>query len=216
MMMVTVAIAVAFHYGHWRSIVNSMSATSHKRGIMDDYVDLREQNEQLLNIVAKLRRAVEIDRFARVDYQKSVSGLQSEITNLKLELAFYHDVLSSTEADKGPRLRGFKLRNYGGGGRFQYRLVLTHVNKGDKVANGHVAVKIRGHRSGAEQWLSLADVAEPDSGDLAFNFKHFRRIEGVLQLPDGFAPDEVHVAVYEDGRKKSSFNKIYNWARLIN
>ena len=108
------------------------------------------------------------------------------------------------------------MRDYGGRGRFQYRLVLTHVNKDDKVANGYVDVEIRGRKSGAHERLDLADVAEPDSGELEFNFKHFRRIEGVLQLPDDFAPEEVHIAVYEDGRKKSSFNKIYNWSKIIN
>ena len=193
-----------------------MSAVSGKRGIMDDYVDLKKRNEALLKARAKLERTVEIDQFARVDYQKTVSAMQSEIADLKLELAFYRDILSSTVAATGPHVQGFKLRDYGGRGRFQYRLVLTHVNKDDKVANGYVDVEIQGHRSGSVQRLALADLTEPDSGDLAFNFKHFRRIEGVLQLPEDFAPERVHVSVYEDGRKKSSFNKIYNWAKIIN
>jgi hypothetical protein len=210
------ATATVFHYGHWRSIVSSMTAASLKRGIMDEYVDLKQHNQELLKARATLERTVEIDEFARIDQQRSISAMQSEIADLKLELAFYRDILSSTVAATGPHVQGFKLRDYGGGRRFQYRLVLTHVNKDDKVANGRVYVEIRGHRSGAVQKLALADLAEPDSGDLAFNFKHFRRIEGVLQLPDDFAPEEVHVAVYEDGRKKSSFNKVYNWAKIIN
>ena len=28
--------------------------------------------------------------------------------------------------------------------------------------------------------------------------------------------DPLHINMYEDGHKKSSFNKIYNWAKLIN
>ncbi len=210
------AVATAFHYGHWRSIVSSMSAASLKRGIMDDYVELKQHNKELKKASAKLQKAVEIDKFARADYQKTISSMQSEIADLKLELAFYRDILSSTVAATGPHVQGFKLRDYGGDGRFQYRLVLTHVNKDDKVADGHVDVEIRGRRSGAVQRLALDDIAEPDSGDLAFNFKHFRRIEGVLQLPVDFAPEEVHVVVYERGRKKSSFNKTYDWAKIIN
>ena len=193
-----------------------MGVASLKRGIMDEYVDLKQLNEELVKQLSKLQHTVKIDQHARVEYRKTVGVLQSKIADLELELAFYHDILSSTKADKGPRVRGFKLRDYGGAGRFQYRLVLTHVNKDDKVANGHVDVEIRGQRGGAKQRLSLVKVVEPDSGDLAFNFKHFRRIEGVLQLPEDFAPEEVYVAVYEDGRKKSSFNKVYNWAKLIN
>jgi len=213
---VTVAVAVAFHYGSWQSIADSMGAASGKRGIMDDYVEMKRVNEALADQNAKLTRSVEIDRHARTDYQKTVSALQSEIADLKLELAFYRDIVASAEADKGPLVRGFKLRDYGGEGRFQYRLVLTHVNKDDKVANGRVDVEIRGREGGAKRRLALVDVAEPDSSELDFNFKHFRRIEGVLQLPDNFAPEEVRVAVYEDGRKKSTFNKTYNWAKIIN
>lgn len=213
---VAVAINVAFHYGHWQSIGRSMGAATGKRGLMEELVDLRREKEALVESNAKLNRSVEIDRHARDDYQKTVSSLQSEIADLKLELAFYRDIVSSTEADRGPLVRGFKLRDYGGKGRFQYRLVLTHVNKDDKVANGHVDVEIRGREGSSRKRLALAEVSEPDSGDLAFNFKHFRRIEGVLQLPDDFAPEEVRVAVYEEGRKKSSFNKTYDWAKIVN
>tara|TARA_R110002095_G_scaffold1122_9_gene5251 strand:+ start:3443 stop:4153 length:711 start_codon:yes stop_codon:yes gene_type:complete len=210
------AVSFAFHYGHWQSIGRSMGAASGKQGLMDELVGLRRKNKVLVEKNARLVRSVEIDRHARDDYQKTVSTLQTEIADLKLELAFYRDVIASTEADKGPLVRGFKLRDYGGTGRYMYRLVLTHVNKDDKVASGHVDVEIRGRASSGEKRLALADVSEQSSGDLDFNFKHFRRIEGVLQLPDDFAPEEVRIAVYEEGRKKSSFNKTYNWAKIIN
>jgi hypothetical protein len=210
------AIAVAFHFGQWRSIVDSMGVSNDQRGLMDEYVEIKERYEILTKSNAKLENSLEIDQYARSNYQKTVSTLQSEIADLKLEVAFYRDILSSTEPDKGPHVRGFKLRNFGGSGRYRYRLVLTHVNKDDKVANGHVDVEIRGRRSGAKKSYSLVDVAEPESGDLAFNFKHFRRIEGILQLPDGFSPEEVRVAVYEDGHKKSTFDRTYNWAKIIN
>ncbi len=213
---VVAAVGFAFHYGHWQSIGRSMGAVSGKRGLMDELVGLRRKNKALMDKNARLVHSVEIDRHARDDYQKTVSTLQSEIADLKLELAFYRDVVASTEADKGPLVRGFKLRDYGGTGRYMYRLVLTHVNKDDKVASGHIDIEIRGRASSGKQRFALADISEQNGGDLDFNFKHFRRIEGVLQLPDDFAPEEVRVAVYEEGRKKSSFNKTYNWAKIVN
>lgn len=211
-----IAIATAFHYGQWRSIGALMGSTSGQRGIMDEYVDLKDQHAKVRRANTKLTKSIEIHEFAGADNQKAISALQSEIADLKLEVAFYRDILSSTEVEKGPNVRGFKLRSYGGAGRFQYRLVLTHVNKDDKVAAGRVAVEIRGRQSGEKQRLTLADLAEPESGDLAFNFKHFRRIEGVLQLPDEFSPEEVRVTVFEEGRKKSTFSRTYNWSKIIN
>ena len=210
------AVAIAFHYGHWQSIAHAMGAVDSRSDIMDDYLQLRRENKRVVAELADMKHTAEIDDHARVDYQNAISGLQSEIADLKLEVAFYRDILSATEAEKGPHVRGFKLRDFGGSRRFQYRLVLTHVNKSDKVADGRVDVEIQGLRDGYRLRLPLSNLAEPDSTDLAFTFKHFRRIEGVFQLPNNFVPEKVHVAVFESGRKKSSFQKIYNWEKLIN
>ncbi|MDA0822963.1 MAG: hypothetical protein O3C28_11140 [Proteobacteria bacterium] len=182
---------------------------------MEDYLGVKKQNNQFVSQVAGLKQTLEVDRFARVENRKTISDLQTEVADLKLELAFYRDVISSTKPDKGPQVRGFKLRDVGGDGRFQYRLVLTHVNKDDRVSKGRVDVEISGQDKGRKQYLNLARVAEADSGDLAFNFKHFRRIEGLMRLPSNFSPEKVHVAVYEDGQKKSSFKKTYDWVKLI-
>ncbi|MFT4563040.1 MAG: hypothetical protein ACI9BW_002792 [Gammaproteobacteria bacterium] len=216
LMLSAIAVGFAFHYGHWRSIGSAMTDATGKRGIMEDYLGVKKQNKQYVSEVATLQTTVEVDRYARAEHQKTISGLQTQVADLKLELAFYRDIVSSTQPEKGPHVRGFKLRDVGGDGRFQYRLVLTHVNKDDRVSKGRVDVEIRGQDNGTKQHLNLAEVVEPDSGDLGFNFKHFRRIEGVMQLPSNFSPEKVHVAVYEDGQKKSSFKKTYDWVKLIN
>ena len=215
-MLSATAVGIAFHYGQWRSIVSAMADVTGKRGILEDYVGVEKQNKQFLSQVAGLEKTVEVDRFALAEHQKMIFKLQTKVASLKLELAFYRDVLSSTTPDRGPHVRGFKLRDVGRDGRFQYRLVLTHVNKHDRATKGRVYVEIRGQDDGHKQRLNLAQVAEADSGDLAFNFKHFRRIEGVMRLPNNFSPETVHVAVYEDGQKKSSFNETYDWVKLIN
>jgi hypothetical protein len=214
-MLSVTAVGIAFHFGQWRSIVSTMTDVTRKRGIMEDYLGVKKQNKQFVSQVAGLKQTLEVDRFARVENRKTISELQTEVVNLKRELAFYRDVISSTKPDKGPQVRGFKLRDVGGDGRFQYRLVLTHVNKDDRVSRGRVDVEISGQDKGRKQYLDLARVAEADSGDLAFNFKHFRRIEGLMRLPSNFSPEKVHVAVYEDGQKKSSFKKTYDWVKLI-
>ena len=138
------AVAVAFHYGHWNYIVQSLDSSGSKRGLIEDNIELRRELEIAERELARMRRTAAVDEKARSEYQGSVGKLRNEISDLKLELAFYRDILSSTEPDSGPRVRGFKLRDFGGGRRYQYRLVLTHVNKDDKVAAGRIAVEIRG------------------------------------------------------------------------
>ena len=65
LLLVTGAIITAFDYGRWQSIISSMGAANLKRGIMDDFVDLRQENEATVKELAKLERAIEIDQYAR-------------------------------------------------------------------------------------------------------------------------------------------------------
>ena len=210
------AVAVAFHYGQWNYIVASLDSSQSKRGLIEENVDLKREVEALKRELAKSRRSMAVDETARANYHTSLSELQSELSDLKLELAFYRDIVSSGKPQTGPQVRGFKIQDFDGQGRYQYRLVLTHVNKDDKVADGNIAVEFRGKREGVEQRIDLGEIAESGADSLAFKFKHFRRIEGILELPEGFSPREVHVAVQQRGQRDKSFSHVYKWASLVN
>jgi hypothetical protein len=213
---VLLAIAVALDYGHWRYISDSMSATSTKRGLIEKNLELREENEDLKRRIVRQERISEVDARSRVESQQHIATLQSDIAELKQELEFYRDILASTEIKSGPQVQGFQLRNSGDTGRYAYRLVLTHVNKDDKVAKGNVEVAIEGSLGGAAHQLALADVQEGDSSDMSFKFKHFRRFEGTLIIPDDFVPEQIHVKVHEGGRKRATFSRTYDWSKILN
>jgi hypothetical protein len=210
------AIAVAFDYGHWRYTFDSISATSEKRDLIEQNVQLKRQNEDLKHQLGRQNRISEVDQQSRVESQRYIAALQSDIAELKQELEFYRDILASTEAQIGPQVQGLQIRNSGDKGRYVYRLVLTHVNKDDKVTKGHVEMAIEGSASGVDQRLALAEMAEAGSDDMSFNFKHFRRFEGTLRMPEDFVPEHVHVKVQESGRKGAAFSKAYDWSEIAN
>lgn len=132
------ATGIAYHYGRWWPAVDAMGAASVKRGIMDDYVELRRHNEKLLRFRGKYEKAAEIDDFVRFELQKTLSGCDLK----SLIRSWSRDILSSIDPVTRPHVQGLKLRDYGDGGRYQYKLVLTHMNKDDKVVDGHVDVEI--------------------------------------------------------------------------
>lgn len=210
------AIATAWDYGHWRYISDSMSATSTKRELMDQKVGLKRQNEDLKREVRRQERFSEVDQRSRVESQKQIAALQSDIAELKQELAFYRGILASTKAKTGPQVQGLQIRKSGDNGRYIYRLVLTHVSKDDKVTKGNVKVVIEGSSGGTPSRLALAKIAEPGSDDMSFSFKHFRRLEGTLKMPDGFVPEQIQVEIHEGRRKQPTFTKTYDWSKIIN
>ena len=211
-----IAVAMAFHYGKWNYILSSLDKSQSKRGLIEDNVALKKEVDQLRKELSKNRRTMDVDKNARVDYQRSLTELENEVANLELELGFYREIFASTEAEAGPQVRGFKITDFDGNRRYQFRLVLTHVTKDDRVADGNVAVEFRGKKNGREQRVRLGQIVQDGADRLAFKFKHFRRIEGIMELPEGFAPRDVYVAVHQNGRSKLSFNEVYKWASIVN
>ncbi len=211
-----IAVAMAFNYGKWAYILTSLDTSKSRNGLIEDNVSLKKQVSQLEKELARSKRAIDVDRNARVDYQRSVTALENEVADLELEIAFYREIFASTEEQSGPQVRGFRITDFDGGRRYQYRLVLTNVTKDDMIADGSVAVQFRGKKDGVEQWVRLSDIAQDGADPLSFNFKHFRRIEGVLELPERFAPRDVYVAVHQNGRSKLSFNEVYKWTSIVN
>ena len=60
-----------------------------------------------------------VDETARANYHASLTELQDELSDLKLELAFYRDIVSSGKPQSGPQVRGFKIQDFDGQGRYQ-------------------------------------------------------------------------------------------------
>ena len=211
-----IAVAMAFHYGKWNYILSSLNKSQSRSGLIEDNVALRKQVDKLSKELAKSKRIIEVDKNARIDYQKSTTELENKVADLELELGFYREIFVATEAESGPQVRGIRITDFDGDRRYQFRLVLTHVTKDDQIADGSVSVEFRGKKDGNEHWVRLGQIAQEGADSLAFKFKHFRRIEGIMELPEGFAPRDVYVAVHQNGRSKLSFNEVYKWASIVN
>lgn len=211
-----IAVAVAFNYGKWNYILTSLDAFDSRGGLIEDNVALKKELAQLQKELARKRRAIDVDRNAKIEYQHSVTALENELADLELELAFYREIFASTAEERGPQVRGFRITDFDGGRRYQYRLVLTNVTKDDMVADGSVAIEFRGKKDGIEQGVRLSDIAQQGADPLSFKFKHFCRIEGIMEFPENFSPRDVYVAVHQNGRSKLSFNEVYKWSSIAN
>ena len=214
--MAVLAVAIAVDHGHWKSIAEAKVSSGNKRTLLQEVAQLHREQEDLRFELARLRRTEEINRHARADNHEYLARLQTEIAVLNQELDFYRDVVRTTEAESGPRLKGIQLKTLEGEGRYSYRLVLTHVDRDDRVAEGKLDIGFLGELKGEHKALSFVDVKESGTASLSFKFKHFRLFEVTIKMPDGFVPQQIHVAVTNKRRSKGSFSETYDWTSLLN
>jgi hypothetical protein len=213
---VLLALAVALDYGHWRAIAGAMVATGDRRALLEEVIDLRRENEKLRFALNRLQRAGEIDQTARGTMRESLVEREAEIAALEREVRFYRDVVGTAEVGAGPKIGGMRVKTIDGDGRYRYTLVMTYIDKDDRLAEGTVQVDLRGEQRGKSAALKFSQVVESGPETLAFKFKHFHLFEGTLRLPSDFQPRQIDVAVRGKGRSGSSHAETYDWSSVLN
>jgi len=172
-----------------------------------DYEALKEQNEVLHSRIAKVISEVDrtrdelvaiksgskIEKLAYKEVDVTLRNLQSEILELKEEVAFYRSIVAPRESAGGLRIQRFNVTPAGKG--FRYKLVLTQVIKNGRVTRGNVVMQIEGVRKGKAVKINLTSLSAKGQKQLDFNFKYFQSFEGDLIMPKDFTPSRVHVKV---------------------
>ncbi len=201
--------------GGWRDYARAVVARSDGETGGEELERLREENAALRFKIARLERSEEIARTARSDSQAQFVQLQAEVAGLKREIEFYRDVVGAADNAAGPRVKGVQLKALADAGRFGFRVILAHIDENDRAAEGAVRLAVKGELKGQAKSLG-GEVVEAGAASLNFKFKHFRMVEGVLRLPDGFVPRQITVAVQGRMPVASSSSETYDWAAVLN
>jgi hypothetical protein len=216
-----IATWMAFEYGQWQDLYVRMSALA--RASKPDAAaeaqsleELKARNDELKQRVAILERAAQIDQESSLKLKEHLRGLQDEVYALKEELQFYRNVVASSKGEDGLQIQAMRVAPLGESGRFHYNLVLTNLNKDDKVAVGSAIIEVSGKREGAAQKFRVtASKGGPRSTEFDFSFVHFHRLEGELTLPEGFTPETVRVIIREDSSNEPRQDASYDWKSLV-
>jgi len=210
------AVAVAFDFGHWQQVLAGSVSAGRQGELRRELKRLREENGSLRFELTRLERAAEVDAASRRDNQRQLVAMQKEVAELKRELAFFRDVMGATEVESQTQVKGVQLESLTTRGYFTYRLVLTHVDKDDKVAEGRLRIGLSGSLRGEQKALEFAELVDSGPAELPFKFKHFRLIEGTLKLPEGFVPRELTVDVFNTAPARGAVSETYDWAAVLN
>ncbi len=197
---------LSYDYGHSR-------ADYDYDGLEDQNSVLQQRIEQLISDIEKTRDELvanqsssEIDKLAYKEVDSSLRSLQSEILELKEEVAFYRSIVAPRESARGLRIQRFSVAQAGKG--FRYKLVLTQVIKNSRITRGKVMMQIEGVRNGKSVKLNLTSLSAKGQKQLDFRFKYFQSFEGDLIIPKDFMPSRVHVKVSSN---RVTLEKTFAW-----
>ncbi len=148
--------------------------------------------------LAKHERGQQVAERAAQELQASLAARQDEIASLRNDLGFYQRLMEGGSQQAGITVHSFDAQPTAQARAFQFALTLSQNLKRNRLASGKVEITLSG--TAGERGLRLGlDKLGSDSTSVAFSFKYFQRIGGVLMLPEGFNPASVSVKVISDG-----------------
>jgi hypothetical protein len=197
-------LAAALAWIYWIDLPQRLEAVAvqheaRRMQLMEQLRRARSEQGQLGEQLKDLRRRLELERKAKQQVQGLLRDHEQESFRRRQQLAFYQSIVDPPDKQAGLKLESFQIdpSNQPGAqeGRYRYRLVVIQALHNDKVVRGKVTLELSGTQNGQPRTLGLRELARPPVAGLALEFRYFQTLEGELQLPQGFAPSQVHINV---------------------
>ena len=138
----------------------------------------------------------------KTELHQTLQTLQDENLDLKKQLAFYGNLLASSDAPelqvvvKSFTLKREKERQY------TYHLSLTQFARNARTRHGQVDINVMGMQNSQEKSLAMDEITEDSTTFLKYSFRYFQNFEGRLILPKQFIPKQVMVNILPNGQKQ--------------
>ncbi len=210
-MSVVVSVWYAFDRGRLSAGFNRSEARERIAEQARRITGLEEERSTLRQRVAVLERSSQIDRTAVNEMKAQLKGFQQQRLDQERELAFLRSIVSTETKKPGLRLQGFQLEATGGARSYSYRFTVSQVLKNIGLATGRIRITIDGSQAGKARLLSLQEVTAEAKDSLKMRFRYFQKVEGLIQLPQGFSPDSFNVEVKPSNKKLAPIAQNFKW-----
>lgn len=185
-----------FEWGRFAAGHNQLAVAMERRDLVARLESLEQTNESLRAQVTAAETALEVDRQAYADVERTLGELQAQVLRQSEELTFYRGIVAPADGIGGLRIQRFELTPAGSDRHYRLRLVLVQSLRQDSVVSGTVGIDLEGSQNDTPTRISLADLAGgPDGKPLPFSFRYFQNVEQDVMLPEGFQPFAVNVEV---------------------
>jgi hypothetical protein len=207
----SLAVWISLDESHWSFIKSQITSGHESKTLWNSYKQLESENKDLQEQLIKLERISQVDKQSAVNLQEEMRKLQDKIYQLKGELEFYQGIMDSAREVEGLNVQGLHIVPLSRAHSYRFKLILTQVTKSDKVTEGKVEIMLEGMLDSSPKVLNIKDVIVENSLELDYKFKHFKRLEGNMMLPEMFVPHTVAVRLQPKGKNLSKVERVFDW-----
>lgn len=198
--------------GHWLGVRDAGYVDRNLSATGQRLADLEAENAALRQELALLERGSAMDQQANSEVQVTMTELREYIASLEQNLQYYRQAMTEEFEDVGLIVGQMDLEHAGSEHRFRYKLVMRQEESNGDYLTGHVNVDVVGNRAGQRVSIPLRDLTDDeDQLEIKLRFRYFQNIEGELELPPEFVPEQIEINAVATAPMAKSINKAFNW-----
>jgi hypothetical protein len=193
--------------GGQSNIINQLDLVSKENAAKTSQVDELQQK------IANLRLATEVDRKANEEIRAEVVSLKTQLAELEQDNSFYRSLMRPAPGDKGLVVDAPAIAVTDAPGQYKYNLVIKQIVTKHRQVKGYLLFDLIGNQNGESKSLALKDVSKKYGAErIKLSFKYFQRIEGLMDLPEGFIPERIELKVVTERPNKAVIDKKFGWS----
>lgn len=205
--------ATGYQYSSYLSNTGSVSDSDPQVQMARELDILQGENSDLRRQVALLDRTNVMDKVTNEEIQLTVKTLRERVAQLEQDVLFYRQVMSEETDTSGLIIGQMDIQSTGQPNRYRYKLVMRQQEAdGDTFLIGHVNVNLVGKQGEEQIIIPLRDISESEEQlDIRLRFKYFQNIEGEMELPFAFSPEQIHIAAVSTAPSDKTLSKTFSW-----
>jgi len=147
----------------------------------------------------------QIERTSQQQLIAQIKTLEQENGRLKEDLAIFENFAVGDTKAPGISINRLRVEPDNVPGQFHYRMLLTaQGGKKSQEFKGTLQLVAELQQDGKSAMMILPAANDPDRQRFNISFKHFRRIDGVFQIPAGAELKSLQARLMQDGAMTAS------------
>ena len=163
---------------------------------------LAESHEVIENELTVTILELEIQEKMISDLKSTLNKASGDYQSLQRSLAFYEEIFADSSDEPQSFVSGLRFVQIGQGPKYEFDLILRKpISSGRFSKSVDLSIKLDflSIEEDAEKIVSIGDLGEFDEYPFQAVFKHFFRINGFVEIPEGFEPEIVRISTKVKG-----------------
>lgn len=174
-------------------------------------VDLEAQVLESNRNLGLIKLSAEVDAVALENTRQEMIVLQRQIYRRGEELKLYQDLLQDNNQSKGLSVSDLNMVAMDDG-RFKYRWVARQKTVKMQTLSVYSDMWILGTQDGEAVSLSVDTLDDQVKKlPIKLEFKYFSINQGIIQLPEGFEPEQVRITLRYTWMKDAQSDQKFDW-----